>query len=95
MQSAASCEETGYQAATIKVLTSGPPSAGLTPEMVTFFLASNLTRVDGGGGDASENIVVHKVPLADVPKWLESRRRQKCLVDPKVYAGLYFAQQHR
>ena len=49
-----------------------------------------LTRVGDGGGDASENIVVHEVPLADVEEWLEGQRRAGKGVDLKIWAGMYF-----
>ena len=85
-------EETGYKAWELRELTSGPPSAGMSSEVVTFLLATKLERKSAGGGDHSETIEVHKVPLADVPRWLEKRREHGTLVDPKVYAGLYFAE---
>ena len=83
-------EETGYEARDLLCLASGPPSAGLASEIVTLFKASGLRRVTPGGGDAQEQIQVHEVPLANVDQWLEERRAQGRLIDPKVYAGLYF-----
>jgi len=83
-------EETGYEARALLCLASGPPSAGLASEIVTLFKATGLRRVTAGGGDAQEQIQVHEVPLANVDQWLEERRAQGRLVDPKVYAGLYF-----
>ncbi len=85
-------EETGYKAWQLRELTSGPPSAGMASEVVTFLLATKLERVGTGGGVSHEKIEVHEVPLAEVPKWLERRRDHGALVDPKVYAGLYFAE---
>ena len=83
-------EETGYDAGEIAVLTHGPPSAGLASECVTLFHATKLRRVGVGGGVAHEDIMVHEVPLAEVHDWLEARAKVGWLVDPKVYAGLYF-----
>ncbi|MBI3932626.1 MAG: NUDIX hydrolase [Acidobacteria bacterium] len=83
-------EETGYEADEITTLAAGPPSAGLTSEVVTFFRARGLRRVAAGGGDAVEQIVVHEVPLDGIDAWLRSKRAGGLLVDPKVYAGLYF-----
>jgi len=83
-------EETGYVAKRWQELTAGPSSAGLTNEVVTFFLASDLTRQGAGGGDASEDIEVHQVPLAGIDAWLRERQNAGRLVDPKVFAGLYF-----
>ena len=87
-------EETGYEAREMIWLASGPPSAGLASEIVTFFQARGLRRVGAGGGDAREQIQVHEVPLERVGQWLRDRMAHGSLVDPKVYAGLYF-QLHR
>lgn len=83
-------EETGYEAQEVRFLTEGPSSAGLTDEMITFFLMTGLTKTGDGGGDASEDIVVHEVPLAEMPDWLENRRRAGCAIDPKIYVGLFW-----
>lgn len=83
-------EETGYTAATMRRLVAGPVSAGLTSEVVTFFMADGLSRIGEGGGDASEDIVVHEVPLAEVPGFLAAREAAGAMVDPKVYAALHF-----
>ncbi|MDB6035331.1 MAG: hypothetical protein JWM16_5669 [Verrucomicrobiales bacterium] len=83
-------EETGYQAGQMTLLTEGPPSAGIASEVVTFFRADHLRSVGCGGGDHSENIIVHKVPLANAVAWLETQRQSGKLVDPKVFAGLFF-----
>ena len=63
----------------------------LSDEQVMFFHASALRRIGPGGGDASEDIEVHEVPLDSVPVFLAVREAKGCLVDPKVWAGLYFA----
>jgi ADP-ribose pyrophosphatase len=84
-------EETGFEAARMEYLAAGPASAGLSNEMYTLFLAADARRVGPGGGDSAENIQVHLVPLGQVPQWLEERRRLGLLVDPRIYAGLYFA----
>jgi len=84
-------EETGYEAARIEFLVSGPSSAGLANEVYSMFFAADVHRVGVGGGDASEQIVVHAVPLDNIEAWLEEQRRQGIAVDPRVYAGLHFA----
>jgi ADP-ribose pyrophosphatase len=84
-------EETGYEAGRLVRLAEGPPSSGATSESVTFFRATGLRRVGPGGGDHSEDIEVHEVAPHEVLGWLEGRRRDGALVDPKVYAGLFFA----
>lgn len=83
-------EETGYRPGRVEILTSGPVSAGMTSEILTFFRAWDLVRVSDGGGDESEDIVVHEVPLTEVHQWLARKRSDGVLADPKVYAGLYF-----
>ena len=57
---------------------------------MTFYRAGGLTKVGPGGGDESEEIDVHLVPLESITTWLDSRVRQDCYIDPKVYVGLYF-----
>lgn len=85
-------EETGYEAAHFSYLTAGPPSSGLTSEIITLFLAQGLRKVSEGGGDASENITVHEVPLAKIDKWLnDACQDRQVLIDPKIYAGVYLA----
>ncbi len=83
-------EETGYMASRFSRLTEGPVSPGMSTERVAFYLAEDLQQVGPGGGDESESIHVHRVPLAEVPVWLESQGDQGKLVDPKVYVGLFF-----
>ena len=83
-------EETGYKAGQIQALSHGPSSSGLTSETATLFYATKLHRVGAGGGVAHENITVHEVHLAEVHQWLEAKARAGVLVDPKIYAGLYF-----
>lgn len=84
-------EETGYQADRFDLATEGPTTAGMTNEVVTILVARDVRRTGKGGGEASEDITVHVVPLAEAADWLERRRREGTMVDPKVYAGLYFA----
>ena len=83
-------EETGYGAEEIAVLTTGPSSSGITSELVTLVRATGLRRVHAGGGVAHENITVHEVPLAEVDVWLAAKAKAEFLIDPKIYAGLYF-----
>lgn len=85
-------EETGYTAETMQQLAVGPSSAGLTSELLTFFLAGNLTRVDDGGGDSSENITVHALPLDSIGSRLRELEQTGACIDPKIYAGLWMRQ---
>jgi ADP-ribose pyrophosphatase len=85
-------EETGYRAASMTELFGGPASAGLSSETMTFFRAEGLKKVGLGGGDDAEDIVVHEVPLDEVEDWVRRYTRENdCLLDMKVFAGVYFA----
>jgi ADP-ribose pyrophosphatase len=88
-------EETGYFAAHIEPLTTGPSGAGLASERVTLFRASGLRCAGKGGGVGHEDIVVHEIPLVEVTAWLESKARTGILIDPKIYAGLFFIAQNK
>lgn len=88
-------EETGFEAGKITLVSHGASSAGLASEIVTLFLATRLKRVGAGGGVAHENIIVHEVPLAEIVPWLEAKAKTGVLVDPKVYAGLFFINQNK
>ena len=84
-------EETGWQATSWDRLTAGPPSAGVSTEVVTLMRAHGLVQRDAGGGAGSERITVHAVPLRAAADWLRNREAAGTLVDPKVWAGLWFA----
>ena len=88
-------EETGYEAEQIEALTHGPASSGVTSETVTLFRATRLRRVGAGGGVAHEDSIVHEVPLSEVSKWLEAKAKAGVMIDPKVYAGLYFIEKNK
>lgn len=86
-------EETGYKATAMKFLSSGPSAAGSSNTIIHFYLATGLLKTGPGGGDAHEDIEVHLVPLKEVPAFATAREAQGRLVDPKLFAGLYFALQ--
>jgi ADP-ribose pyrophosphatase len=88
-------EETGYAAAHVEALTTGPACSGLTSERVTLFHASGLRHLGKGGGVAHEDITVHEVPLAGIVTWLEAKGKTGVLIDPKVYTGLFFLAQNK
>ena len=83
-------EETGYRAGRIEFLMSGPSSAGMTNEIMSFVRAHDLVREHAGGGDHTEDIIVHEVPRAEAATWLLDRMREGYSIDPKLFAGLYF-----
>jgi ADP-ribose pyrophosphatase len=82
-------EETGWQAARIERLLVGPTSSGMSNERVAFVRASGLVRVHAGGGDASEDIRVHEVPIAEAPRWLVQKVAEGYELDAKLWAGLW------
>ena len=83
-------EETGYRAGKMRVLLTGPSSAGLTSEMITMLHATNLEKVGNGGGVDHEEITVHEVAVSKVPSFLRAQAAEGKPADFKVYAGLYF-----
>jgi ADP-ribose pyrophosphatase len=83
-------EETGFSANHLSVIMSCPSSAGMSDEVVTFVLATGLVKTGPGGGDSSEDIEVHVVPLDEVDQWLLQRQISGTPVDPKIFSALYW-----
>lgn len=82
-------EETGYRATRMKKVFSGPPSAGLSNEIVNLLLASGVKKVGNGGGVSGESITVHLVPVDKVLAWCRRfERRTGGLTSPNVVAAL-------
>jgi ADP-ribose pyrophosphatase len=88
-------EETGFSASDIRLLLEAPSSAGMTDEIVSFILADGLRQVGPGGGDDSEDIRVHTVPMLRVDSWLREQSASGKLLDPKIFAALYWISQGR
>ncbi|HVU49295.1 MAG TPA: NUDIX hydrolase [Polyangia bacterium] len=88
-------EETGFEASEVRELVAGPIAVGVSDEVITFFQAHGLRRVGPGGGDDSEDIKVHVVPLATLEAFLADKRAHGLAVDPKIYAGLYLVGEAR
>lgn len=88
-------EETGFTAGRLDHLLTCPSSAGMSDEMISFFLAEDLVRTGPGGGDASESITVHIVPLAEATQWLANMMQDGKLVDPKTYGALHWLERRR
>jgi len=83
-------EETGFHASKLTHLADCPSSPGLTSEIVSYFLARKVTRVSQGGGVEHENILVHTPKIRSIKSWIRKQVSAGKLIDPKVYAGLYF-----
>jgi ADP-ribose pyrophosphatase len=77
-------EETGYRAATIEDHGEFCSSPGMTSETFTLVVAKGLVRVGDGGGHEGEDIIVHRVPLADVGEFVARKRREGLAVDAKM-----------
>lgn len=93
-------EETGYAGLVPEPLLYGPSSPGLTSEMLHLYLVRDAQRVGQGGGllEENEKIIVHLVPLAEAPGFLQEARASGKYVEPRIYAALWFAErlvQHR
>src|SRR6185312_12146052 len=58
-------EETGYRAGRVELLMAGPSSAGMSNEMIAFVRAYDLQREHVGGGDHTEDIIVHEIHRAE------------------------------
>ena len=88
-------KETGYAAEHVAPVMTGPACSEITSERGTLFRASGLRRARRGGGVAHEDIIVHEIPLVEVATWLETKARTGVLIDPKIYAGLFFVTQNK
>jgi ADP-ribose pyrophosphatase len=84
-------EETGFRASELRFLCSGPSAAGSSNTLIHFYLAKGLSKVGAGGGDESEDIEVHVVPLGQALDFAQRKEAAGLLVDPKLFTGLYFA----
>ncbi len=83
-------EETGWRAETLEAFGEFYSSPGMVSEHFTLVRARGLTRVGSGGGTESEDIEVHRVPLAELPEFVESRRNAGVGIDVRIM-GLLLA----
>jgi ADP-ribose pyrophosphatase len=77
-------EETGYRAAAITDLGRFHSSPGMASEGFTLLRAEGLTRVGAGGGVDGEEIIVHRVKLAEVADFVARKRAEGCAIDVKL-----------
>lgn len=85
-------EETGWEAGTLALLGRGPGSAGMSSEIVNFYLARDLRLVGEQGEREKEEIRVHVVALNELADWSREREAEGTLIDPKVWSGLHLAE---
>lgn len=81
-------EETGWRAGGLAEVMRCPTSPGMTDEVAVFIRADQLARVSDGGGDASEDITVHRIRRDRVDAWLVERDREGLAIDPKIWFAL-------
>ena len=77
-------EETGYRAERMVDLGRFNASPGMSSEGFTLLRAEGLSKTGEGGGVEGEEIAVHRVRLADVPAFVERKRREGVAVDVKI-----------
>ncbi len=77
-------EETGYRAGKLEVLGEFYSSPGMISEAFTLLKATELERVGNGGGTEGENILVHRVALHDLARFVAEWRRAGHGVDVRI-----------
>jgi ADP-ribose pyrophosphatase len=77
-------EETGFRAERMVDLGRYYASSGMSSEGFTLLRAEGLTRVGQGGGVEGEDIVVHRVPLPELPDFVAHKRSEGCAMDAKL-----------
>ena len=82
-------EETGYRCSHVTFVHEGPSSSGMSNEIIAFVRAHDLVKVSDGGGDVTENIIVHEVPRQEAGARLVARAKDGYSIDPKLFAGLW------
>ena len=77
-------EETGYRADHMVDLGRFYASPGMSSEGFTLLRAEGLTKVGEGGGTEGEDITVYRVPMAEVPAFVEAKRAEGVAMDVKL-----------
>lgn len=77
-------EETGYRADRLELLGRFCSSPGMTSETFLMVQATELEKVGPGGGTDHENIVVHRVELAEISKFIAEKRTEGCIIDVRI-----------
>ena len=77
-------EETGYRAARWRTVGEFYSSPGMVSESFTLLIATDLTKVSEGGGVDGEDIIVHRVPIADIESFIATKRAEGCGIDVRV-----------
>lgn len=77
-------EETGYDCAAVEDLGEYQSSPGLVSESFTLVRATGLTKVGEGGGLEDEDIIVHRVPRAEIAAFVAAKRAEGLAIDVKL-----------
>ena len=77
-------EETGYRAEKLEIVGEFFSSPGMVSESFSLVRARGLTKVSDGGGVDGENILVHRVAVANLPKFVQQKRAEGCVMDVKL-----------
>lgn len=77
-------EETGYRAERLETLGEYFSSPGMLSESFTLVQAYGLTKIGEGGGVDGENILVHRVALNQLPRFIATKRKEGCVIDSKI-----------
>lgn len=87
-------EETGYTGERAELLLRGPTAPGMSSELIDLYLVRDVRKVGPGGGapEEGEDITVHVVPLAETHEFLRSQVAAGKRIEPRIYAGLWFAE---
>jgi ADP-ribose pyrophosphatase len=81
-------EETGFEARNWEAFGEFASSPGMVGEVFHLFRATELTRTGAGGGTPAEGIVVHLVPVAEMPAFIAKARARGCVIDTRLLIGL-------
>jgi ADP-ribose pyrophosphatase len=77
-------EETGYRAGRMETVGEFWSSPGMVSESFTLVRAHDLVKVGEGGGTESEDITVHRVPLADIAEVIARWREAGLAIDVRL-----------
>jgi ADP-ribose pyrophosphatase len=83
-------EETGFTADRVERLGEFSASPRRVAESFTLVRAHGVRKIGDGGGDDSEDIVVHLVAREDIPNFIEQKRAEGFGVDVKLLIFMNF-----
>jgi ADP-ribose pyrophosphatase len=83
-------EETGFTCERVERLGEFYASPGMVAESFILVRAHGVRRIGEGGGDENEDIIVHLVPRAEIPNFIEQKRAEGYGVDVKLLLFMNF-----